>query len=131
MTIAGTRFPTDNHGWAELLPERQVCETLYGDHRVPWVVVGAGLTGLACARRLGELHPDQEILLLDARRVGQGASGRNSGFVVATSQFPGGVIPGQVENYRRINRINQAGLELLGLQVSRNAIDCQWRLSME
>ena len=119
-------FPTDHHGWAELLPERQSTQPLSGSHRLPWVVVGAGLTGLASARRLGELHPDEEILLLDARLVGQGASGRNSGFAVATSQFPGGVIADQIENYRRVNRINQAGLDLLSAQVAENAIDCQW-----
>jgi glycine/D-amino acid oxidase-like deaminating enzyme len=126
MTSANDKFPTDSHGWAELLPERQARQTLTGNHRLPWVVVGAGVTGLACARRLGELHPDQEILLLDARQVGQGASGRNSGFAVATSQFPGGVVPDQLENYRRVNRINQAGVDLLSTQVSENAIDCQW-----
>jgi len=126
MTSASSKFPTDLHGWAEFLPERQARQALTGKHRTPWVVVGAGVTGLACARRLGELHPAQEILLLDARRVGQGASGRNSGFAVATSQFPGRVVPDQLENYRRVNRINQAGVDLLGRQVSENAINCQW-----
>ncbi len=127
MISAARRFPTDNHGWAELLPARQATPALTGSHRVPWVVVGAGLTGLACARRLAQLHPDQEILLLDARRVGAAASGRNSGFVVATSHFPGGVVADQVDNYRRVNRINQAGLALLSQQVLENNIDCQWR----
>jgi glycine/D-amino acid oxidase-like deaminating enzyme len=127
MSATQFNFPTDLHGWAELLPVRQVSSKLNGDHRMPWVVVGAGITGLACARRLAELHPDAEILLLDARCVGQAASGRNSGFVVATSQFPGAVVAGQVENYRRVNRINQSGLELLSQQVANNAIDCQWQ----
>ncbi|MDH3764081.1 MAG: FAD-binding oxidoreductase, partial [Gammaproteobacteria bacterium] len=127
MTSAYDRFPTDKHGWAELLPERHATQTLSGSHRVPWVVVGAGVTGLACARRLAQLHPDQEILLLDARDVGAAASGRNSGFVVATSHFPGGVVTEQIDNYRRVNRINQAGLELLSQQVLENDIDCQWR----
>jgi glycine/D-amino acid oxidase-like deaminating enzyme len=88
MTQPRDKFPTDNHGWAELLPERRASAPLSGSRRVPWVVIGAGLTGLACARRLAQLHPADEILLLDARRVGQAASGRNSGFVVATSHFP-------------------------------------------
>jgi len=126
MRATSNSFATDLHGWAELLPERRACQPLSGSHRVPWVVVGAGVTGLACARRLAELLPNQQILLLDARLVGQGASGRNSGFVVATSQFPGRVIPAQIENYRRINRINQTGLELLRAQISDNEIDCQW-----
>ena len=120
-------FATDGHGWAELLPARRPTPPLRGSHRVPWAVVGAGLTGLACARRLGELHPGQQILLLDARQVGQAASGRNSGFVVATSQFAGAVLPGQIDNYRRINRINRTGLDLLSAQVADHEIDCQWR----
>jgi len=127
MKLTSNHFPTDHHGWAELLPERQARAPLQGVDRAPWVVVGAGLTGLACARRLAELHPDQQILLLDARCLGQGASGRNSGFVVATSQFPGRVDQGQIEHYRRINRINQTGLDLLSAQISQNAIECQWR----
>jgi glycine/D-amino acid oxidase-like deaminating enzyme len=127
MTLAPEPFATDDHGWTELLPARAPRAALGGSHRAAWVVVGAGLTGLACARRLALLHPDQEILLLDARCVGQGASGRNSGFAVATSQFNGGFDPGQIDNYRRVNRINLAGLDLLDAQVNEHDIDCQWR----
>lgn len=123
---AGGRFATDPHGWAELLPERPAAPPLAGNHRVPWVVIGAGVTGLACARRLAELHPGHEILLLEARLVGQGASGRNSGFAVEVSHFPGVFDPDQAENHRRINRINRAGLDLLRAQVSEHAIACEW-----
>ena len=126
MTIASEIFATDPHGWAEFLPEREACEPVNKTLRVPWVVIGAGFTGLSSARRLGELHPDEEILLFDARLVGQGASGRNSGFAVASSRFSGRFVPDQAENYRRVNRLNQAGLKLLSDQVSENAIECQW-----
>ena len=127
MTLTADSFPTDNHGWAELLPARRPAPPLTENCRVPWAVVGAGLTGLSCARRLAELHPQDEILLLEARQVGQGASGRNSGFAVATSQFPGRLDRRQIDEYRRINRINASGLELLSSQVAELAIDCQWR----
>ena len=125
--MSSGEFPTDRHGWAELLPERRAREPLSGDHRVAWAVIGAGVTGLASARRLAELHPDREILLLDARLVGQGASGRNSGFAVAVSHFAGAFKADMMESHRRINRINQAGLDLLREQVATSAIDCQWR----
>jgi glycine/D-amino acid oxidase-like deaminating enzyme len=127
MILQKYQYTTDRHGWTELLPAREHTPPLRGEHRVAWAVIGAGLTGLACARRLAELHPQQEIILLDARCVGQGASGRNSGFVVATSQFNGGFDPNRLEDYRRVNRINLAGLDLLDEQVATNAIDCQWR----
>ncbi len=121
------QFPTDPHGWSELLPARQASPPLEGSHRVPWVIIGAGITGLAAARRLGENHPDDDIILLDARLIGQGASGRNSGFAVAISHFPRGFVASEVDNYRRVNRINQAGLDILRAQVEIHKIDCQWR----
>ena len=100
--------------------------TLTGQHRYKWVVVGAGLTGLSCARRLAHLHPHDEILLLDARQIGQGASGRNAGFAVSTSHFPGGYDESQKHEYARVNRINQAGSDMLAAQVKEHTIDCQW-----
>ncbi len=127
MALGSSNFPTDRHGWAELLPERQASQPLSGAHRVTWAVIGAGVTGLASARRLAELHPDREIMLLEARLVGQGTSGRNSGFAVAVSHFAGGFETNRMESYRRVNRVNQAGLDLLRLQVAESGIDCQWR----
>lgn len=127
MNAVTGAFPSDHHGWAELLPRREPWASLAENRRVAWAVVGAGLTGLACARQLSKLHPDQEILLLDARNVSQGASGRNSGFVVSSSQFNGGFDTAQIDHYRRINRINQYGLERLDAEVTDSGIDCQWR----
>jgi glycine/D-amino acid oxidase-like deaminating enzyme len=119
-------FQTDRHGWAELLPMRKKSPSLTGDFRVPWVVVGAGVTGLSAARRLAKYNPNQEIILVDAREVGQGASGRNSGFAVKYSQFPGAFDSERTDEYRRINRINQAGLSLLRADVLDNDIECSW-----
>ena len=126
MALVPGGFPTDRHGWSELLPARQACSSIEGNVRVPWVVVGAGLTGLSSAQRLAELHPNDEIILLDARLVGQGASGRNSGFAVGVSHFPGKFHSDQTVNFARINRINQAGLGILDQNINTLAIDCQW-----
>lgn len=51
-----------------------------GDSKVDFAVIGAGYTGLAIARRLAELRPDASIAVLEADVVGEGSSGRNSGF---------------------------------------------------
>ena len=126
MTYYNGDFTNDQHGWTELLPQRKSGAAPRLPRRAAWVVVGAGLTGLSCARRLAALHPHEEIILLDARLVGQGASGRNSGFTVAVSHFSGGYKAGEKENYKRINRINQAGVNLLRRHVNTHAIECQW-----
>ncbi|MGB0843495.1 MAG: NAD(P)/FAD-dependent oxidoreductase [Alphaproteobacteria bacterium] len=108
------------------MPKRKGTSALKGNFRVPWVVVGAGVTGLSAARRLATHFPEQEILLLDAREVGQGASGRNSGYAVKYSQFSGAFEIDKVGEYRRVNRINAAGLSLLRNDVLENQIDCDW-----
>lgn len=48
---------------------------------VEFAVLGGGFAGLATARQLRERHPTATIVVLEAARVGHGASGRNAGFL--------------------------------------------------
>ena len=79
---------TDRSGWVALAGNYRAFPTLAGTCKTDWLVIGGGFTGLAAARRLAELHPNDRILLIDRKRLGQGASGRNSGFSVAM-EMPG------------------------------------------
>ena len=54
---------------------------LDGEVRVDACVVGAGVAGLSCARRLAARGLD--TLVLERRTVAAGASGRNGGFLLA------------------------------------------------
>ncbi len=47
-------------------------------------IVGAGFTGLWAALLAKEAHPDLDVVLIEAGSVGDGASGRNGGFVSAS-----------------------------------------------
>ena len=78
------------NGWSRILPPREPTPALKGDVRADWLVVGAGFAGLAAARRLAENRPDDHIVLLDAHEVGEGASGRNSGFAIDLPHNVGG-----------------------------------------
>ena len=89
-------------GWYAILPKPPPANRLKGNQVADWVVVGAGVTGLAAARRLGELAPDARILLLESYRVGYGASGRNSGFIIDTPHLSEEV---GVDINRRLSRL--------------------------
>ena len=54
---------------------------LAGDVRADYVVVGGGLAGLAAAYHLRGLDPDAAIVVLEANRVGSGATGASTGIV--------------------------------------------------
>jgi len=56
---------------------RPAWPALDGDARADVCVIGGGYTGLSCALHLAERGYD--TLLLEARRIGNGASGRNGG----------------------------------------------------
>lgn len=53
-----------------------------GRHRAGTVIVGAGLAGLATALSMTE-RGDDDLVVLDRGEPGEGASGRNGGFVFA------------------------------------------------
>ena len=110
-------------GWAATLPAEPPARRLRGTERADCAIVGAGLTGLATARRLAELRPDWRILLLDSSRCGSGSSGRSSGFIVDLPDFAAEMPPEHRDRYRRVA---QTGLEDLRALVRDHAIDCAW-----
>ena len=68
--------------WDAILPPAPAYPVLEEDIVSDWLVIGAGFAGLAAARRLRQLHPKASIVVLEARRVAEGPTGRNSGFMI-------------------------------------------------
>lgn len=55
-----------------------------GSHSCDVVILGAGFTGLSCARHLQQ-YPGLNCIVLDANQPGWGCSGRNAGFILPGS----------------------------------------------
>jgi len=55
---------------------------LPGDTTVDVAIIGGGFAGLAAARRLRQIDPTLKVAVLEAGRLAEGASGRNSGFMI-------------------------------------------------
>jgi len=109
--------------WSALLPPPPPPRPLAGELRVGSAVIGAGLTGLAVARRLAELRPGDPVAVVEAQRVADGASGRNAGFVVDLTDFAAQMSPADRDRYVRVARF---GIQCLAELVSRHAIECDW-----
>ncbi|HXJ12284.1 MAG TPA: FAD-dependent oxidoreductase, partial [Candidatus Limnocylindrales bacterium] len=68
-------------------------------------IIGGGFTGLAAAAIAKRLAPKKSVLLLEAKRVGNGASGRTGGMVLG--ETAAGNLPGLgdvLKGYRKILR---------------------------
>jgi glycine/D-amino acid oxidase-like deaminating enzyme len=70
--------------WIEDVPAPPRFDPLSGDHRTDLAVVGGGYTGLWTAIRAKERDPGRRVVLLESRRLGWAASGRNGGFCSAS-----------------------------------------------
>lgn len=68
--------------WNEILGAQSRARVLDDNLTADFVVIGAGFAGLAAARRLHQLQPSARIVVVEAGRIAQGASGRNSGFMI-------------------------------------------------
>jgi glycine/D-amino acid oxidase-like deaminating enzyme len=109
-------------------PERpEPLPRLAGSTTADLAVVGGGYTGLWTALRAKERDPAADVVLLDAGRCGDQASGRNGGFASASLTHGFG-------NGRRRWPREQATLDRLGADnlrgiaetVRRHGIDCAW-----
>ncbi len=107
------RIPADlrGSGWYEVLDPPGPASELAEARTADWIIVGAGFAGLSAARRLTKRRPGDKIALIDAQRVGWGASGRNSGFMIdlphdISSEAYGGA---REHNFAEI-RLNRAAI---------------------
>ena len=75
-------------GWYAISGPELAPTPLKGDVSCECLVIGAGWMGLHAARRYAELNPDASVLLVDAGRIGDNASGRCMGFVIDLAHDP-------------------------------------------
>ena len=117
----------DNHcSWINDLNPRTNIQTLTSDLSCEWLVVGAGYTGLSAARKLGQIYPNQKILLVDAQLAGEGASSRNSGYLVDTTLNDGFTSNKELENYKKKTDIYKLGIEAVKRFIKEHQVDCDW-----
>jgi gamma-glutamylputrescine oxidase len=105
-------------------PERP---RLAGDARADICIVGGGFTGLSAALELAQAG--YRVIVLEASRVGWGASGRNGGQVIfgwgcGETKLEG--LVGQADA-RRLFDWSLEGVALLRERIQRHRIDCDWR----
>ena len=126
MTVALPYHDDAHCGWLALLGPLPAANPLVGQVRADWAVIGAGYTGVAAARRLAELRPSAKIMLIDGQRVGEGTSGRNSGFII---DLPHNVDAQNLDDLaanRRTQALNLAAIAELRSLVQSHAIACDW-----
>lgn len=116
--------------WRETVVDELSCPGLSGDQQCDLAIVGGGFSGLWSALKARERYPDARIILLEARTLGNAASGRNGGFCAPSISH--GVSnalarwPDEAEDLVRLGRQNS---EELQEDLSRYGIEAEFERS--
>ena len=98
-------------GWINNQDQRLNIKTLNKDCNCDYLIVGAGFTGLSAGRKLGQLYKNKKIIIVDAQLAGEGASSRNSGYLVDTTLNDGFNSTKKIEEYRVKVKIYEEGIK--------------------
>lgn len=106
--------------------------TLIGDVTTDLCIVGAGYTGLWTAILAKEQNPEREVILLEQRETGAGASGRNGGFCSYS------LTHGFMNGYNRfkdemaiIERMGRENLDGIEATIKKYDIECDFEFNGE
>ena len=113
-------------GWIKDLNQRTNIYSLRGNEDCDWLIVGAGYTGLTAAKKLSELNPTKKIIIVDAQRAGEGASSRNSGYLVDTTLNDGFTSNKDLDNYKKKTDIYSLGIRQVKKFIHEYQVDCDW-----
>lgn len=106
--------------------------TLIGDLTTDLCIVGAGYTGLWTALLAKEQNPGREVIVLEQRETGAGASGRNGGFCTysLTHGFMNGYgrYKSEMATIERMGRENLDGIETT---IRKYGIECDFEWNGE
>jgi glycine/D-amino acid oxidase-like deaminating enzyme len=127
MTAPAAPAPSaTSHWWTSLGGDPPLRPPLVGDREADVAIVGAGYTGLWTAYELKRARPQLEVVVLEARFAGFGASGRNGGWLQ-------GLLAGSRERYAaragrdavlRAQRAMQATVGEVARVAAEEEIDC-------
>ncbi|QXI19946.1 NAD(P)/FAD-dependent oxidoreductase [Pseudomonas hamedanensis] len=128
MKVSSLPADDDSCGWFHLSKPRSPRPAHRGHRSARWVIIGAGFTGLACARQLALNFPGDEVVLVEAQEVGLGPSGRNAGFAIDLPHDIGADdYIGDITLARTSLKLNLAGQSILRGLVDQFNIDCQMK----
>ena len=115
--------------WINDLSPRSNIKIIKKNEECDWLIVGAGYTGLSAARKLGQLYPQKKIILVDSQLAGEGASGRNSGYLVDTTLNDGFTSNKDLENYKKKTDIYKLGITAVKKFIKEYQVDCDWNVA--
>jgi glycine/D-amino acid oxidase-like deaminating enzyme len=111
--------------WVSYTPDYRPLPPLREAISADLAIIGGGFTGVSTAYHFSRRFPDKRVVLLEARTLANGASGRNGGMIL---NWISGVDDHSPEMTIRIYRITSAGIQTVMEIIERHRLPVSYRL---
>lgn len=109
--------------WAATAAPAPELPRLQGDSKADMVIIGAGFTGMSTAYHVARRFPDRQVVVLEAKRVGNGASGRSGGMAL---NWINGVHADTPERAKRVYGATRAGIDWIAKVIEEHKLDVRF-----
>lgn len=110
--------------WVTKTPDYRPGEPLRKHISADLAIIGGGFTGTSMAYHFSRRYPEKRVVLLEAKTLGNGASGRNGGMML--NWLSDGVDYG-AEMMRRIYDTTNSGIRMILDIIERHSLDVDYR----
>ena len=122
------RLETDENRsvWTEGTPDYRPLPPLRGETSADLAIIGGGFTGTSTAYHFSRRYPEKRVILLEARSLGNGASGRNGGHLLNWIADP--MSRATPELTRRVYETTARGIRQIVALIQRHQLPVDYRL---
>ncbi|MFN8448126.1 MAG: FAD-dependent oxidoreductase [Anaerolineae bacterium] len=110
--------------WVSQTPDYRPNPPLREHITADLAIIGGGFTGVSTAYHFSERYPDKRVVLLEAKSLANGASGRNGGLMLNWLAVEGGYSP---EMTARIYRTTHAAIDMIRAIIERHQLPVSHR----
>ncbi|MBA3869502.1 MAG: FAD-dependent oxidoreductase [Anaerolineae bacterium] len=106
----GPDIDTNQSLWAAQTSDYKVGEPLRGTITCDLAIIGGGFTGTSTAYHFSRRYPEKKVVLLEAKSLANGASGRNGGMML---NWVTGMTDHSPEATQRVYQTTSAGIQMI------------------
>jgi glycine/D-amino acid oxidase-like deaminating enzyme len=110
--------------WASYTPEYRSNAGLTGSETADLCIIGGGYTGISTAYHFSQRYPEKRVVLLEAKSLANGASGRNGGMML---NWVYGVGPMSDEMTARVYQATNQTIDSIEQIIQEHNLDVSYR----
>jgi gamma-glutamylputrescine oxidase len=110
--------------WTSYTPDYAPRDALKGNTTADFAIIGGGFTGVSAAYHFSQRYPEKRCIILEAKTLANGASGRNGGMML---NWINGIEDEGDEMTRRVYEFTNSGIDMIDSIIKRHNLEVSYR----